>query len=163
MKQSVVISEPSNTDAPACFDLVKRVFNACVASDYSAEGIASYYDFITPQYVQNWRKENRICLVAKAGEKIVGIIDVRDGYHITMFFVDVEYQKKGIGRTLLDKAVALCRQCNPAPSVIEVHSSPFAVGIYSRLGFDKKGEEQEIKGIRFTTMELNVMGTCNQN
>jgi hypothetical protein len=38
---SLVISEPSTADAPACFDLVKRVFDACVAPDYSAQGVAS--------------------------------------------------------------------------------------------------------------------------
>jgi len=73
-----------------------------------------------------------------------------------MFFVDVEYQKKGIGRALLDRAVAVCERTNPAFLALEVHSSPFAVAIYSRLGFVKKSEEQEINGIRFTTMELNT-------
>jgi GNAT superfamily N-acetyltransferase len=153
---SLVIAEPSPADAPACFDLVKRVFDACVAPDYSEEGVASYYDFITPQYVQNWRQSNRICFVAKDGTKIVGIIDVRDGYHITIFFVDVECQKKGIGRGLLDKAVAACRRCSPVPKVIEVHSSPFAVDIYLKMGFVKKDVEREINGIRFTTMELEI-------
>ena len=154
MHRSINISAPSATDAPACFALVKRVFDACVAPDYSAQGIASYYRFITPAYVANWRRENRLCLVAKDDKQIVGIIDVRDGFHITMFFVDVEYQNKGIGRNLLENAVGACKTSNSSTEFIEVHSSPFAVRIYERLGFVKKDVEREVEGIRFTRMEL---------
>jgi|WetSurMetagenome_2_1015567.scaffolds.fasta_scaffold00230_15 GNAT superfamily N-acetyltransferase len=155
MPDSIVISEPSPEEAAACFNLVKRVFDACVAPDYCEQGVAFYYSFITPQYVENWRNGNRICYVARDGKSIVGIIDVRDGFHITMFFVDVGHQKQGIGRALLDRALAECRRKNPSLGMLEVHSSPFAVGIYEQLGFEKKDVEREVNGIRFTRMELN--------
>lgn len=151
-----LISEPLESDAPACFALVKKVFDECVAPDYSAEGIASYYQFITPEFVRNWRQENRICLVAKRGDAVIGIIDVRDAFHITSFFVDVAWHKLGVGRRLFLEALGACMRKNPAVARIEVHSSPFAVKAYSRLGFMAKGGEQEINGIRFTTMEFNV-------
>lgn len=153
---AILIDEPSESDAPACFDLVKRVFGACVGRDYSAQGIASYYELITPEYVRDWKRQGRICLVAKQRSVIAGIIDVRDTFHLTMFFVDMAHQKQGIGSRLLHEAIAVCREKNPGLATMEVHSSPFAVKIYEKLGFVAQSGEQVINGIRFTPMELDL-------
>jgi ribosomal protein S18 acetylase RimI-like enzyme len=156
MSPAITISEPTEAEAPACFALVKRVFDACVAPDYTAQGSAFYYSFVTPDYVRSWRRERRLCLVAKSGDNIVGIVDVRDTNHITMFFVDVACQNRGIGRRLITEAVAACKLTNPALATVEVNASPFAVEIYSRLGFVQTRGEEDMNGIRFTAMELDV-------
>jgi predicted GNAT family N-acyltransferase len=59
---------------------------------------------------------------------------------------------KGIGRCLLSHAIALCQQERPDLSEVEVHSSPWAVPVYGRLGFRPTGPEQEQCGIRYTRM-----------
>jgi antitoxin component YwqK of YwqJK toxin-antitoxin module len=59
---------------------------------------------------------------------------------------------KGIGRGLLDRAVAMCRRAKPDVMELEVHSSPWAVPVYGRLGFSATGPEQQACGMRFTRM-----------
>ena len=54
--------------------------------------------------------------------------------------------------TLLDHAIALCRERKPGLNEIEVHSSPWAVSVYGKLGFEATGPEQEKCGIRYTRM-----------
>jgi predicted GNAT family N-acyltransferase len=39
---------------------------------------------------------------------------------------------------------------------ITVKSSPYAVEIYEKMGFEKVGDEQEIHGIRFIPMMLKI-------
>ncbi|MEW6034400.1 MAG: GNAT family N-acetyltransferase [Chloroflexota bacterium] len=45
---------------------------------------------------------------------------------------------------------------NPSLDYIDVHSSPYAVEIYEKLGFTCTGIEQEINGIGFAPMKLPV-------
>ncbi|HWQ89143.1 MAG TPA: GNAT family N-acetyltransferase, partial [Desulfitobacteriaceae bacterium] len=39
---------------------------------------------------------------------------------------------------------------------IDVNSSPYAVNIYKRMGFEQLDEEQEKDGIRFITMKKSI-------
>ncbi len=66
-----------------------------------------------------------------------------------MFFVDGQYQEKGIGKQLFQ---AIWKDC-PAGK-ITVNSSPYAVPIYHKLGFCDTDKEKVINGLRFTPMEF---------
>jgi GNAT superfamily N-acetyltransferase len=153
---TIRIEELSESDANEAWNLVQRAYNAFVAPDYSEEGNSKYYELITLEYIRKWKKENRICLVAKVNSKIIGIIDVRDAFHITIFFVDAEYQHQGIGKELLLSAINKCKAINTGLRMVEVHSSPFAVKIYEKLGFKKRSDEQVQFGIRYTPMEKEI-------
>jgi len=66
-------------------------------------------------------------------EKIFGVIAIRPPLHISLLFVDKQYHKRGIGRNLFynvinDKTIIERHEC------ITVHSSPYAIEIYRRLG-----------------------------
>jgi GNAT superfamily N-acetyltransferase len=64
-------------------------------------------------------------LVSKIDSKLIGIIDVRDTFHITIFFVDADYQNQGIGKELLKSAINKCKTINHSLKLFEVHSSPY--------------------------------------
>lgn len=81
-----------------------------------------------------------------------GIIEVRNYYHISLLFVKKEYHHLGIATRLLELAVNKCRKRDANTELIELNSSPFAVGIYEKLGFVKTNSEQIVNGIRFTLM-----------
>lgn len=154
MREDIKIEELKDHDVADAWILVRNVFDSCVAPDYSKEGNLKYYSFVNPGFIANWKKEGRICLAAKAGAKIVGIIDVKETNHLTMFFVSTAFQNKGIGRKLLQEAIIKCKAINPGLAYFEVNSSPFAVKIYEKLGFVKQSEEQEQFGIRYTPMKF---------
>jgi predicted GNAT family N-acyltransferase len=156
MKIEIKITELNERDVSEAWDLVREVFDTCVAPDYSKEGNEKYYSFVNLEYIKNWKKENRICLVAKLDSKIMGIIDLKDTNHLTMFFVNTKLQNNGIGRKLLSEAIIKCKTINPSLTYFEVNSSPFAVKIYENLGFIKQSEEQEQFGIRYTPMKMEI-------
>jgi predicted GNAT family N-acyltransferase len=156
----IKIEELKDSDAGEAWQLVRNVFNACVAPDYSKEGILKYYSFVNFEFIRKWKTEGRICLAAKAGSKIAGIIDIKDTNHLTMFFVNTKLQNFGIGRKLLTEAIMKCKTIYPGLSYFEVNSSPFAVKIYEKLGFAKQSGEQEQFGIRYTPMRMDIKKTA---
>jgi GNAT superfamily N-acetyltransferase len=85
-----------------------------------------------------------------------GVIEVRNYDHISLFFVSKNYQNKGIGKKLHELAVSKCIAIKPNVTKIEVHSSPYAVPIYEKLGFVKTSIEQVVNGMKFTPMLLTL-------
>ena len=80
------------------------------------------------------------------------MMEIREAHHIAMLFVKPGMQRQGIGRRLVQEAIAYRRTHNLETRQIAVHSSPNSVAAYERLGFHKTGEQQEANGIRFIPM-----------
>ncbi len=79
---------------------------------------------------------------------LVGIIATRNNdSHIALFFVKENYHNQGIGRKLFNTLLS-----DTSAQSITVNSSPYAVEIYTRLGFHKTQDEQLTDGIRYTPM-----------
>ncbi|MDD3204717.1 MAG: GNAT family N-acetyltransferase [Lachnospiraceae bacterium] len=127
-------------------------FEAC---DYSERGVQSFQEFITDETLRKMfiKGEYRL-LVALKDKKIVGIISVRDGSHISLLFVDEMFHKKGIGRLLVNTLGKYLKQ-EEGKTKMTVNAAPYAIGFYHKLGFADIQTEQETDGIRYTPMELN--------
>ncbi len=95
-------------------------------------------------------------LVAELQGRIVGAIEVRNCDHISLFFIDGESQRKGIGQELWRRALDACLADRPDLARLTVHSSPNAVEAYQSLGFRAEGPEQTVNGIRFVPMAFTV-------
>lgn len=135
-------------------DLVLRVFDHFVAPSYSNEGVREFRSYITPELLIKRSQENCFVLLARLSDKIVGMIEIRQHHHISLFFVDADFQTEGIGRVLFQKAIARCQNKMPGINQFSVNSSPYALPIYKRLGFQKTDKEQIKNGIRFIPMSL---------
>jgi GNAT superfamily N-acetyltransferase len=136
-------------EADAAMAVVKESFEACVAPDYAQEGRDLFAQVVTADYLRSLPHRQGFTLVAKLDGRIVGMCALRDGHHVTLFFVLPEFQGRGIGRRLFDRAVARV----PEVVKIEVHSSPVAVPVYKALGFSVTGPEEVDGGIRYIPME----------
>ncbi|MGD9161986.1 MAG: GNAT family N-acetyltransferase [Desulfobacteraceae bacterium] len=132
------------------FAMIDRGFNAYVRDDFASEGVEEFYRAIRIMVFE--RPSNHFIVVAESDSQIVGMIDVKENYHISIFFVEPSCMGKGIGRGLLSHAIMLCQQKNPDFNELDVHSSPWAVPVYGKLGFKPTGPEQESHGIRYTRM-----------
>lgn len=126
--------------------LVWEVFCRYEAVNYPADGKAAFWRAI--------HAKEYLAMLSAFGaydrDRLVGILATRNaGAHIALFFVDGAYQRRGVGRKLLDA----CLEKNDN-SRITVHSSEYAVEIYRRLGFVATGEMQEDGGIRYLPMVL---------
>jgi GNAT superfamily N-acetyltransferase len=141
--------------------LVVRVFTKFVALLYSPEGVQEFLTYAAdPGRLRDRLRANRFVLVAELGGRIVGAIEVRNSDHISLFFIDGDSQRKGIGRELWRRALDACLANRQDLPKITVHSSPNAVEAYQSLGFQPEGPEQTINGIRFVPMALTVKDTA---
>ena len=154
-----------------------RTFRLCDAKDYPAHGCDSFLNFITDQYLKKMFLLGRYRLyVAKDCGVIVGVLGFRENNHISLLFVDPEYQGCGIGHALIsaltaylsgetreqylpdneaDKILDVLYEKNTEP-VITVNSAPSAVSFYQTAGFIQTHEPLEKDGIIYVPMEKHI-------
>jgi GNAT superfamily N-acetyltransferase len=137
-------------------NIVTEVFNAFVAPQYSEEGITEFYKYANATALAERSKVNHFTVIAKDGNKPVGIIEVRNNNHISFFFIKACFQRKGVGKNLLQYAIGVCSKGNPGLNKITENSSPNATKAYEKLGFKYDNEEQCINGIKFVPMSLDL-------
>ncbi|NIM49051.1 MAG: GNAT family N-acetyltransferase [Gemmatimonadales bacterium] len=138
----------------AVIDLVARVFNETVAPHYSEEGVLEFFKYAAAEPLAARSQSDHFTLVAEQDGDLVGMIEMRRFEHVAMLFV--EPRGRGVGKALLDEALAVCRVERSDLSVMTVHSSPNAVPAYERLGFLATDSERELNGIRFVPMALEL-------
>lgn len=152
MEEHIIYRGISEREEEEVCCLISDCFDEFIAPGYSEEGINEFSKYITPEFTRYRLENDHFMLLALSREVIVGVIEVRNNNHISLFFVRKEYQNKGIGKKLNELAIVKCKTCNPQISTIEAYSSPYAVPIYEKLGFVKVSDEQIVNGMRFTPM-----------
>ena len=136
--------------------LAWETFLVFEATEYTEEGIESFRDFISDQ----WLKKMFLCgqyqmFVALDNEKLIGFITIRNEHHISLLFVDKEYHYQGIGRTLIQK-VGDYLITEMGVDYMTVDSAPYAVEFYHKLGFWDLAPVQHKQGIIYTSMKKNL-------
>jgi len=140
--------------------LVARVFADFVAVLYSPQGVREFLAYAADfDQLRERLQANHFVLVAETQGRIVGAIEVRNCDHISLFFVDGELQRKGIGNGLWRRALVNCLANRSDVVKITVHSSPNAVEAYQGLGFQAEGPEQTENGICFIPMAFAVQNS----
>ncbi len=133
--------------------LAWRVFLKFVAPGYSGEGISSFRDFLTDNelYHMFTAGSYRLFCAFDAG-RMVGMITLRGGQHISLLFVDENYQHRGIGAALIQAAGQFV--CGRSGCRLTVNAAPDAVGFYHNVGFLDTDTERLADGIRYVPMEF---------
>ena len=140
-------------DVISAAELAWRVFSEFEAPEYSEEGIAEFQAYIEPSFIVHRMTSGRFWLWgAFERGKLVGVIAIKPPLHISLLFVDKQYHRRGIARSLLG-AVLNSQTLIAGHDRITVNSSPYAVKIYQCLGFAPTDTEQTVNGLRFTPME----------
>ena len=129
-------------------ELVKQVFEKSVAPSYTEEGRTEFYKFVNDN-----EKLSALDLWGYYIEdRLIGVIGTRDEIsHISLFFVDNDFQRHSFGKKLLETIVEETKA-----DVISVNSSPTAVNAYKYMGFVATDGEIESNGIKYVPMELAV-------
>ncbi len=154
MSAKIVYGMMRDGEEKAISDLVSRVFSEFVAPGYTSEGIDTFMAYTEPDAIDlRSLLGHNFVLTAKAGGLIVGAIEVRGHEHICLLFVDKEYQRRGIARELIRRAIVKCSK-RRGFEYLSVNASPFAVPVYARLGFVQTDKEQLQDGIRYIPMLL---------
>lgn len=134
-------------DVPALAALAQRVFDEHIASEYSPEGRTAFARYASA-VAMGARSANHRLWLAEADAAPVAMLEVRDGTHLSMLFVESPWQRSGLGRALLLAAYGPEVEWPP----LTVNSAPGSVGAYERMGFVAAGPPEEREGIRFVPM-----------
>ena len=137
-------------------DLVIRMIDKLVVHDYLEDGAWDFIKCIQPNELTGSSPLNNFVLTAELWDEVVGTIEIREKNHISLFCVEKEYRRRGIGRKLLNRAVDLCIQHNPRISEVSVNSLHGAVHIYKRLGFQTENTAWMDQEMPYTPMRLNL-------
>lgn len=135
---------------------IKSVFNQFVAPEFTQEGIDEFMKYIQPDTLINHLEKNHFGILASVKTKIIGIIIVRDYKHLALFFVDSQFQQKGVGKKLFRRALEHCSIHDGKSLQITVNSSPNSVNAYRKLNFKPTDKEQCVNGIRFVPMAMDL-------
>ena len=130
-------------------ELVKKVFDSSVAKDYNEDGKEEFYRFVN----DNEKLSGLDIWGYYIEDRLIGVIGTRDEIsHISLFFVDNEFQRHSFGKKLLQTIVEASKS-----EVISVNSAPSAVNAYKYMGFSATDGEIESNGIKYVPMELKVL------
>ena len=144
------------SDWEPAMKLAWETFLIFEAQEYSEEGIESFRDFISDQWLKNlFLRGSYQMITAWKEEKLVGFISVRNKCHISLLFVDKRYHRKGIGRNLIEK-LGEYLITEVGIDYMTVDSAPYATEFYHKLGFWDLAPRQEKQGIIYTSMKKNL-------
>ncbi len=137
-------------------ELVWKTFLKFESEDYTSEGIDSFNDFITDTTLHKMFLAGTYQMFcAVKDNRIVGIITLRNGNHISLLFVEEAYHKQGIGKALVYQ-LAEYLMTEHRIDTMTVNASPYAVEFYHKCGFIDLGPEAQNKGIRYTPMVFYI-------
>jgi GNAT superfamily N-acetyltransferase len=156
METTIVYRRMQAGEESIVCNIVARVFKGFVEPGFSSEGIQEFLRYVEPGALAQRAQADHFVWVAVAHDEIVGMVEVRDHNHVSLFFVDARYHRRGIGRELIQRALDTCRHNRQNLQQIDVNSSPYAVPVYQKLGFRQTGAEQVENGIRFIPMVLEL-------
>jgi GNAT superfamily N-acetyltransferase len=143
-------------DIRNALDLVWRVFQEFEAPCYVKKGIEEFRKFISyNSIIEQFDTGKLLFWGCFDNDDLTGIIAIRGINHICMMFVNKEYHRQGIARSLFQTVEERCKSEDNI-SKITVNSSPYAIEIYHRLGFFDTDEELTVNGIRFTPMSFLI-------
>ena len=132
--------------------LVWEVFCRFEAPEYLEEGVAEFRGFLDS--AEEIGKLDFYGAFDKASD-IVGVLAMRKPSHISLFFVKAEYHRQGIAMQLFEKMLSDYQR--QGIGVFTVNSSPYAVEVYRKLGFEPTDDECITNGIRYTPMKMEII------
>lgn len=140
-------------DWEEAISLTYRTFLEFDAPYFEEEGITQFRKFISDNALKRMFETNQFEVIgAYENDRLVGVIALRQINHISLFFVDRDYQNQGIGKKLITSLIDYV-SVKLKQSYITVNSSPYAEGFYHKIGFFDLDERIAKDGIIFTPMK----------
>jgi GNAT superfamily N-acetyltransferase len=94
-------------------NMVNNVFDEFVGIDYSENGKETFKDYICPKNtLERLNNKTSNFYIAKYIDEIIGILEIKNKDHVSLFFVKKEFHGKGIGKKLFDNYIKKLKQEN---------------------------------------------------
>ncbi|MBO6055327.1 MAG: GNAT family N-acetyltransferase [Oscillospiraceae bacterium] len=143
--RNITIRALEKQEIPSALALAWQVFCRFESPVYGDEGTESFRKTLQDEvYLAGIRYYG-----AFDGTRLVGMLGIREAKcHICFFFVDGDYQRRGIGTGLFLRLLE-----DYPEQVITLNAAPYGLPFYHALGFTAADQEQTVSGIRFTPMQ----------
>ncbi|MCM1245888.1 MAG: GNAT family N-acetyltransferase [Roseburia sp.] len=142
---------------PKALELVWQVFEECDAKDYEEMGRKTFRHFIGQENMEEMMRSGEMVFFgAYESNRLIGVIAMRSGFHISLLFVDKPYQRQGVAKRLVRRAAVYCMENTPELKYITVNSSPAGRAAYAAMGFEALSPEQKKEGMRYTPMRICI-------
>lgn len=138
-------------DIPLVSDLIDRVFVKTVIKTLEPEGVENFRKGLSYEALESRYNAGSIFVVAKIGQKVIGVGEMRRKNHIHTLYVDLDFQRQGVGREILSELYSYTDATE-----ITVDAALNAVDAYLNFGFVAKGSADISKGIRFQPMVYKI-------
>ncbi|CAH0533151.1 hypothetical protein VST7929_01012 [Vibrio stylophorae] len=145
------IERASQADAASIQMLVEQVSTQSILPDLTLQGRSAYLRFMQEEMASIFEDARYLIVKMSQGQDLMGFAALRDGHYLSHLFVALSWQRRGVGRQLLN---ALCAHARS--NQISLRSSINALGFYQSLGFQKTGPEATYQGIRYVPMRLQL-------
>ena len=137
--------------------LAWKIFLRFEAGEYTEEGIRGFLDLISDERLKRLFEFGEYPVYAAFdGQKMIGMISLRNINHISLLFVSDDYHRRGIGKSLIEAMKKHVRR-DGRKDTVTVNAAPFAVEFYHAVGFKDTGDETTQNGIIFTPMESGLI------
>lgn len=159
--RDLICRDMRDGEEKAVSQLIQKSFHRFIAHDYKPEGLETFLEETSAEWLARRMREGQLLMVAEGGKDsgetvIVGVIVLRRGNHVSLFFVGKGWHGKGVGRLLLKEAIQRVRKSHPEVQSITVNSSPYGIGFYEKMGFCRSGPQQYLKGMLVNPMVLQL-------
>ncbi len=145
-----MIKEANINDITPIILFIKKVYDRFLSCHHTKKGNNQFYAFIEYEKILKRMKtaESRLFFKVNYFETIVGVIELRYGNHISLLYVDEDYQRRGIAKELF----AYIKEQN-GEQKYTVNSSIYAVAIYKKMGFVPQVKKiQKTSGVQYLPM-----------
>jgi GNAT superfamily N-acetyltransferase len=143
-------------DAQRISELAQAIALKFIVDEFHGKGRAHYLQLLAPESIARdlADKEFRF-LVAEDGEALIGVAAMQGNWHLYYLFVAHGFQRGGLARRLWQILREEALRAGP-PRTFKANVPRYAIGAYTRLGFEPDGAMRDEKGVRFQPMTCPV-------
>lgn len=145
------IRKMTHEDLPSAAALCLEAFMLAVAPSLSAQGVETFAKVAAKEAFAERMASDNLMLVCVTEGTLVGLIEFKEGRHVAMLFVAPLWQRRGVGKRLVNAALEQARA-----DVVTVRASLSSVAAYEGYGFALAGEEGEFAGLIYQPMEKRL-------
>jgi putative acetyltransferase len=120
-------------DAKRCAEIFRASIEELAAEDYDADQREAWASRADDEEAFGARLAGALTLLAVIDGSIAGFASLKDGEEIDMLFVDPEFARQGVGRTLVDALTKLAAARGAERLTTE--ASEVAKPLFERQGF----------------------------
>ncbi|MGG5291377.1 GNAT family N-acetyltransferase [Pseudomonas shirazensis] len=145
------IRKLNEDDLPLVSALCIEAFMLAVAPSLSAQGVETFAKVASVDAFAERKQGDNLMLIFEADGVITGLVELKQGRHVAMLFVAPSWQRRGIGRRLINAALEHARE-----ETVTVRASLSSVPAYRRYGFVLAGDVGEFAGLVYQPMERRL-------